>query len=407
MPASPNAADHPRAWSLRDGRWIILGPLLVQLTLFFQFSPGLNYVQVAHRWGVLTLRPPFSDLSFIAGAGATLRAGGNPYVVNAFDPLGRAYNYPPLWLYLSWHTTVSPGMILILAVAMGLFGLGAFVWYLGPVDWRRGLLLGALACSPPVVLAVQRANADILMLGLVALALVWLRQGRRVAAYACLVLATWLKLYPVFTLVVLLREPWNRLRRVGPIVVLAGGLCFAVYAGDLGYIFANTPVGGLHSYGARVLAFWGNFFLPSYGWNVNPVLLGRVCSLAAVTLALVACRIGYEKKLPLDSSLDSELDGFRVGAAVYVSTFLLSVSFDYRLLFLLLVFPLLFSLSTRRTPSCGWALAGLILIFGVMWPNGLFWKPLILVKEASSWALFFTLTVLLVRTLPRPLFARA
>jgi hypothetical protein len=39
-------------------------------------------------------------------------------------------------------------------------------------------------------------------------------------------------------------------------------------------------------------------------------------------------------------------------------------------------------------------------VFGIMWPNGLFWKPLLIVKEASSWALYFTLAVLLVRTLP-------
>jgi len=35
----------------------------------------------------------------------------------------------------------------------------------------RGLLFGALACSPPVILGVQRANSDILIFGLIALAL--------------------------------------------------------------------------------------------------------------------------------------------------------------------------------------------------------------------------------------------
>lgn len=401
MPAEPNSASRPRGWSWRDGRWIIVGLLLTQLAVFFQISPRLTLMQVAHRWGVLTIPPNFSDLYFIAAAGATHRAGGDPYAANTFDPLHRPYNYPPVWLYLSWHTTLSPAVIQLLAVAMGAFGTAAFLWFLGPIDRLRGILFGVLVCSPPVILSAQRANAEVLMLGLVALALGWLRGGYRPAAYASLVAATWLKLYPLVTLVVLLREPRDRLRRLAPVVLAAGALCLVVYAGYLGRIFANTPSGGLHSYGARVLAFWLGFFLPAYGWNVDQVLFGRICTFVAVFvggLAVRCCR-GC-RPLPLASVLPAELDGFRAGAAVYLSTFLLSVSFDYRLLYLLLCVPLLVSLAASRAPGRAWGIAGIVLVFGTMWPNGLFWKPLLLVKEASSWALFFTLTVLLVRTLP-------
>jgi hypothetical protein len=399
MPAEPNPAACPPPWSRRDGRWIIVGLLLAQLTLFFHFSPRLNVVQIAHRWGVLTMQPAFSDLYFIAGAAATHRSGGDPYAANTFDPLQRPYNYPPVWLYLPWPATLSPGVIQLLAVAMGVFGTGAFLWYLGAITRRRGVLLGVLVCSPPVLLAAQRANADILMLGLVALGLGLLRRGQSTAGYASLVAATWLKLYPVVTLVVLLREPRDRLRRLAPAVLFAGALCFVVYAGHLGRIFANTPAGGLHSYGARVLAFWCDFFLPAYGWTIDRVLLGRVCSLLAVAVGLLALRCGRRHRpLPADAANAGELDGFRAGAAVYVSTFLLSVSFDYRLLFLLLCVPLLISLASLRTPGRGWGVAGIAFVFGVMWPNGLFWKPLLIVKEASSWALFFTLAVLLVGT---------
>jgi len=401
MPPEPNPAICPRRWSARDGRWIVIGLLLVQLTLFFQLSPRLNVVQIAHRWGVLVIPPVFSDLYFIAAAGATHRAGGDPYAANTFDPLQRPYNYPPIWLHLSWHTTLSPPVIQLLAVVMGGFGTAAYLWFLGPIDRRRGILLGVLVASPPVVLAAQRANADVLMLGLAALALGLFRRGHRPAGYASLVAATWLKLYPLAALVVLLREPGDWLRRRAPAVLAAGALGIVVCAGYLGRIFANTPSGGLHSYGARVLAFWLDFFLPTYGWTVDRVLLGRVCSLLALAVGLLALRIGRgPQPLPPAAVIPTELDGFRIGAAVYLSTFLLSVSFDYRLLFLLLCVPLLVSLASARTPDRVWGLAGIGLVFGIMWPNGLFWKPLLIVKEASSWALYFTLAVLLVRTLP-------
>ena len=398
MPAETSPDPRPRAGGWRDGRWILVGLLLVQLAVFFQFSPRYDYLQVARRWGVLAIPPNFSDLYFIAAAGATLRAGGDPYQLNAFDPMKRPYNYPPLWLHLSWHTSVSPTVILWLALAMGAFGLGAFLCFLGPIYPGRGLLLGLLACSPPVLLAAQRANADILMFGVVALGLVLLRRGHSVAGYASLVAATWLKLYPLFTLVVLWREPRERLRRLGALVVLAGLLCFAAYAGYLGRIFANTPAGGLHSYGARVAAFWAEFFLAGQGWAVNLSLLGRCCTLLAIGVAALALRYSWRRPL-VATFVPAELDGFRAGAAVYLTTFLFSVSFDYRLLFLLLCVPLLCSLASSRATGRGWGVAALVLIFGLMWPNGLFWKPLLLVKEASSWGLYFTLTVLLFSTL--------
>ena len=401
MPPDPTSATRPRPGIWRDGRWIVLVMLAAQLAGFFLRSPRLDYVQIAHRWGVLAIQPEFSDLYFIAGAGATYRAGGDPYKANTFDPLGRAYNYPPLWLHLSWHRTVSPDFIRMLALAMGVFGTVAFLAFLGPISGRRGLLLGVLACSPPVILAAQRANADILMVGLVALGLVLLRRGRRALGYAAFVAATWLKLYPLFALAVLLREPRERLRRVALIVITAAALCFVAYAGYLGRIFGNTPEGGLHSYGARVLAFWFAFFSPAYGWNVDRVLLGRVCSLLAVVVGLLAWRVARRSaSLPPEANSSSQLDGFRAGAAVYVSTFLLSVSFDYRLLFLLLTVPWLASLAASRTADRRWGIAALVLVFGTMWTNGLFWKPLLLTKEASSWGLFFVLTVLLLRTLP-------
>ena len=398
MPADTSPDASPRPCGGRDGRWIIVVLLVTQLAVFFQFSPRYDYVQVAHRWGVLAIPPNFSDLVFIAAAGATHRAGGDPYQLNAFDPMKRPYNYPPLWLHLSWHTTVSPDVIRGLAIAMGAFGLGAFLWFLGPISRGRGLLLSLLACSPPVLLAAQRANADILMLGLVALGLVLLRRGHALG-YAGLVAATWLKLYPLFTLAVLWREPRERLRRCGWLVALAALACFAAYAGYLGRIFANTPTGGLHSYGARVAAFWAEFFLAGQGWAVNLALLGRCCSLLAVAVGLLALRVGLRSSAPLPVPAEStEMDGFRAGAAVYLTTFLLSVSFDYRLLFLLLAVPLMCSLSAARAPGRGWGVAGLILVFALMWPNGLFWKPLLLVKEAASWGLFYVLAVLVVRT---------
>jgi hypothetical protein len=149
------------------------------------------------------------------------------------------------------------------------------------------------------------------------------------------------------------------------------------------------------------MAFWLAFFLPAYGWTVDRVVAGHVFSLLALVVCLVAFRLSRGRHpQPLERVTASELDGFRVGAAVYVSTFLLGVSFDYRLLFLLLAVPALISLAAAPTSGRAWGVTGLTLVFAVMWPNGLFWKPLLIVKEAGSWALFFTLAVLLVRTLP-------
>ena len=396
--ASPSPRSHGQGW--RDGRWVAVALLAVQLALFFQFSPQLNVVQVAHRWGVLTVQPDFSDLYVIAAAGAAHKAGDDPYTVNVRDPYQRPYNYPPVWLYL-WTSTPTAATVRLVALAMGAFSLAGLLLFVGPLDRHRGWLLGALLCSPPAILAVQRGNTDVLILGLIAFALVLLRRGQGAAGYAILTAATWLKLYPLAALVVLLREPRERLRRIGPAAITGATLAFVVYAGYLGKLFANTPAGGLHSYGSRVPAFWLAFFLPAYGWSIDRVLAGRIFALLAVLLGLLALRLCRGRTpLALATVSGTELDGFRAGAIIYFSTFLLGVSFDYRLVFLLLAVPALVSLAAGAAPGRSWGLAGLILVFATMWPNGIFWKPLLIVKETASWALFFTLTVLLVRTLP-------
>jgi hypothetical protein len=400
MPAEATPAPNPRPGNRRDGRWLVVGLLLLQLALFFAISPRLNVVQVAHTWGVLTLRPDFSDLYLIPAAGAGRLAGEDPYVANPRDPWHRVFNYPPVWMYV-WTSIPPPDAYRLVALGMGIFATAGWLGYLGRLSLTQGAFVGLLACSPPVLLAAQRANTDLLIFGLLAVGLTLLRKGPGWAGYAALVAAGWLKLYPLAALVVVLREPRERLRRIGPVVLGAGALCFVAYASYLGRLYANTPAGGLHSYGSRVPAFWFDFFLPAYGWSIDRVLLGHIFSVLALFLGLLALRTSLGRLPLLQADTDrSALDGLRAGGAIYVFTFLLGVSFDYRLIFLLLVLPALFALAAGPAPGRVWGRIGLGLVFAAMGPNGLFWKPLLVVKEAGSWALFFTLAVLLVRTLP-------
>jgi hypothetical protein len=99
----------------------------------------------------------------------------------------------------------------------------------------------------------------------------------------------------------------------------------------------------------------------------------------------------------------SELVAFRMGALIYVGTFVIGNSFDYRLVFLLLTLPLL--LRWPATPRAvgnrvNLPLVTVAVVIAALW-IGTLSEELRLADELVSWTLAGLLLVLLVRTTPQ------
>ena len=325
-------------------------------------------------WMALALRPEiagwlgfqygdkwFLDTHALLSALDAHRAGLDPGRPNPFDVLGRPHSYSDWWYALGWL-----GLDRTHNTGLGLTFVGLLVvagWAVArPSTWWQGAGLALLLGSPAVLLAVHRANNDLVILALLALAgWVWPGEQRwRVpVAWVCLALATGLKFYPVAAgALFLLLRPAPRLRRVGVPAVLGLGLILASVAEALPR--GQFAIGvSIHSLGLPILL--GDLGLGGPGFRV------------AASLALLAGGFWLAKAGVVTWSEPEPEDGrgrawFVLGAAVLLACFLGGVSHAYRWVFLLLLLPGWWRESQRGSRVARLAL-GLALV--IVWADGL------------------------------------
>jgi hypothetical protein len=203
------------------------------------------------------------------------------------------------------------------------------------------VIYGLALCSPAVMLGVERGNVDIALFSMVAAAGLVMRRGRYgpPAASALILFAAVLKLFPIAAVGMLARLP----RRAAVICVSAVVGLFAVYAAatfrDIQTIERVLPQGDEWAYGLHISGGWlGRLVAPGGMWDVVLVVLAF-----AIAMALRG-----RLRRHLGTGSPRELDLFWAGAGIYVATFALGRSSDYRLVFLLLTIPQLARWASAR-----------------------------------------------------------
>jgi hypothetical protein len=195
------------------------------------------------------------------------------------------------------------------------------------------LVYGLALCSPAVMFGIERGNVDIALFSVVAAAGLVMRRARYgpPIASALILFAAVLKLFPIAAIGMLARLP----RRTAALCVASVGGLFAVYVAaifsDIRTIQRVLPQGDEYAYGIHIVGGWlGRVFAPGPAWDIALIVL-------VVVVALVARRPVRARLGALDPS--RELDLFCAGAGIYVATYALLRSADYRLVFLLLTVP--------------------------------------------------------------------
>jgi hypothetical protein len=168
-----------------------------------------------------------------------------------------------------------------------------------------------------------------------------------------------------------------------------------------------TPRNYWYSYGAFVYADFLTAVLKSAGASVHPAVFhGVMWGIAASVLA--ACGYVAIKKAPVGSFDTSHIHGFRIGAGIYVGTFLVGNNFDYRLIFLLLAMPQLIAWG-KEPGTLGYLSAGSLLLlvmrfWGEWWTAILFPPSLAAVRyvlmQLTEWLLFAFYSYALIKTIP-------
>jgi hypothetical protein len=289
-----------------------------------------------------------------------------PGVANPLDPLGRDHKYSDWWFALRWLGLTRESNFLVGTSWVGAFALA--VWRtVRPRDFREAAWLAVLLLSPGVLLAVNRANNDLVVFavlaicGVAATGATWLRQS---AAIGALVLATGLKFYPApAALGFLWVRPVRRMPAVLALALGATALTLASVWSQLKraqFTFEST----VHTTGAPLL--WRDF-----GWPdaASVWISAAIIGLGAVLLVWGRFTVGLASEGGLRERLLAAL-----GAIVIVACFAVGVSYAYRWIFALWMAVWLWRQRDAPAPRRQHLTVrlGCLLLFLCVWLDGLF-----------------------------------
>lgn len=289
--------------------------------------------------------PLFLDLHGVMSAAECWQRGVDVYAANPCDVLGRLHVYSPLWLRLpAW--LVAPQMLTANGIAMALGFIMALLVLPRPNGSGRAILLLLAIVSPDTILALERANVDVLIFiaSTIAATLLGRAFAQRVAGYGLFLLLGLLKFYPLVLLALVLRE------RPARAVALAAGAVTAsllvVLAMRDEFVRALANIEPYH-------VFSGTFAARQLPQGTAEILGAPPVLTIALGLALVAGAAMLVRRLSGDAALVAsiaalparEANLLAVGAPLVIGCFVAGQSVEYRAVFLLLTLPALFRLA--------------------------------------------------------------
>ena len=316
-------------------------------------------------FGIASYGRWYLDSYAVLAAVDALRAGLDPTAPNPLDQLGRDHKYSDWWFALRWLGVTRESNFLVGSAWVGAFALAAWQT-VRPRNYREAGWMAVLLLSPPVLLAVHRANNDLVIFtvlavcGVAAAGTTWVRQAIAVAA---LVLATGLKFYPAVAALAFL---WTRHLRRMPVAfcvaLLAAALTLASLWPQLSRGQFSLP-STLHTMGAPLL--WRDL-----GWT-GPGSFGL--GLALITLAAAGLAFGrFTTGLATEGEVRERLLA-ALGAIVLLACFTAGINYAYRWIYALWMGLWLWRRATAPAPRRQqWTMRlGCLLLLLCVWLDGL------------------------------------
>jgi hypothetical protein len=388
-----------------DGRIIVCLAVILYYAVFFAglylFDKNLMKLQ-----GIPVLSPSFLDLRSVASGMDAIRAGYDPLVKNPYDPLGRTLNYPRIWhLLANLNIKASDTVPLGIGIAV-IFYLFVVTIIMPKINSRNAVLWVFLILSPAATLAIERGNNDLIVFILLCLALAGFKTNGKImnyCSYMLILLTAFLKLFPIFAFWSLFKEK----RKTFWILSIFFSIMFLLYIGysynDLKLINSTTFKSIKSSYGNIVFFHYIQRYILDEMLNMQPFPGTNLVAWVFTLLFIVLTFWYFGKKLnPALYSDRSYITSFRIGAAIFVGSFLLGNNFDYRFIFLLFTVPQLSKWNLKGTKNLArYALwVTLISMWSITWLSilKLPYNLGIIFDEIFNWLLFGVMLYLLIIT---------
>ncbi len=320
-PAPPAA----RRW------WLVVVGVAVAYVGFFALRREAFFPLGVHTFG-----PWFLDTFAILASNDAAAGGLNVHAPNPLDPFQRPHVYSQWWLYLGGlgltrADTPWVGMGLVLAF------LGVALARLRPREPREILWCLVVLCAPSTLLAIERANNDLvifLLLAPVVPCLLAARAWVRLLPVGLIALAAGLKFYPAAAGLLLLAgdDRRNTIRRLVVAVALLVAVALSV-ADDLARVGRLSPAPeGLMTFGAAHL-------LSRVGLSGGAAL--AVVFAFGATVFIAWWRSTLLRGWTVAPAARAEWLGFVLGSALLTGCFCTSTNFAYRWIFAIWLAPFL------------------------------------------------------------------
>jgi hypothetical protein len=397
------------------GKPVLIGASLLIWTVLGVLFSTYGYAATWQLWSVPTRTPPFVDFRLIPGSAESFRMGFEPSVTNPLDPEHRIFNYPAFWRIFFYTGITQADTVWVSVSMLALFFLGVFLFpkqlTISQAAWMLVVLF-----SPASMLLYERGNVDLIVFFICAMIVVSASYSIGLAT-SLIAFGTIVKMFPLFGVSVLLKEPKHRFWWLfaSCLLVLIGYMISASSSVNASW---NLTMRGYEiSYGTNM--FFRRYEIPLLQLlqetlpleTATAMLMFAPIAAGVLVVLLVAFR-AITNRLDLEGDDERNLAAFRMGAAIYVGTFLLGNNWDYRLAFLVLVVPQLWEWmrsSHHKTRS----LAQLCMLSVILtcWHFIAWYSPLInsdmisvesifVLDEFINWILMATLAYLFVVSMP-------
>lgn len=344
--------------------WWMLGAVaLIYFGSFAVFPRLFPFVGVNH-YGVW-----FLDSFAILASNDAVARGLDPYVPNALDYFNRPHVYSHWWLGLG-----KLGLTRTDNFWLGsLLGLAFFVAVLARLRPRAPLEMLwylAILCSSSFVLALERANNDLVVFVLLAPVvpcLLHVNRWWRLVAVALIAMAAGLKFYPAIAgLLLLFGRDVGEVRGRLVIAVAALGVVGVSLVPDLAQFSGLAPrAKGLMTFGSVHL-------LEAFGLSGRAATVLGLVAAAVVVAGFLRWRVFADWEFPEDYRADWLT--FLLGAALLTGCFFTGTNFGYRWVFAIWLAPLLWRLPRdSRAPASvrKFATVTAALLVWALWADGL------------------------------------
>jgi hypothetical protein len=378
------------------------GIALIGLCMYFY-----GYENTWRLWNIPVYESPFLDIQLITGTAESLEKGFDPTIYNPYDPGKRIFNYPKVW-YLFLNLGLGRRAAVPFAIASLVLFFVTLAVFPKPKDKFTILLLTAVSFSAALMLSYERANVDLVFFASTVIALLLL-EVTAPASFLVMILSIVFKIFPLFAIGIYLDKRKNNLPLYALGAVALTGLYFALTWQNMIHVFSTTQKGNDLSYGLNVAFDYLEEVI-----RIVPPIPSIVPYVLAFVLLLLAIYFSFRQRGQLADINLRNLRAFWAGAGIYVGTFLLGNSWDYRFMFTLLTVPALAEwVRQKGGGAVKIARITVIVLLISCWylvlqkwfgTTNSAYNVVFAIDEIANWALYFGLTFLYVASLPDWLF---